>query len=279
VNASWTWDETLFAGAARDYDRGRLPYPPRLPDVMRAALHLDGTGRLLDVGCGPGSILLRVADLFAEAVGLDADPGMIAEATRLAGERGVTRATFVRGRAEELPAGLGSFRVVTFGASFHWMDRPKVASIIGSMLDPGGILIHVDTGRTAVVTGLTGLTGLVVPYDEITRLIRTYLGPLPRAGQSIRTSSPDDEDDVFRGAGFVGPACVPVPDGRILTRTIDDVVAGTFSRSASAPHLFGDRMAEFETELRDLLAGASPSGTFTARVPDTELRIWRPAAS
>ena len=30
-------------------------------------------------------------------------------------------------RAEDLPAGLGSFRVISFAQSFHWMDQPRVA--------------------------------------------------------------------------------------------------------------------------------------------------------
>jgi len=51
----WTWDESLFAGAAPYYERGRLPYSPAVADVFEHALGLDGRGRLLDVGCGPPS--------------------------------------------------------------------------------------------------------------------------------------------------------------------------------------------------------------------------------
>jgi SAM-dependent methyltransferase len=67
------WDETLYAGSAGYYAAGRLPYPPELPDVLRRELGLDGTGRLLDVGCGPGSLTLLLARLFAAVVGVEAD--------------------------------------------------------------------------------------------------------------------------------------------------------------------------------------------------------------
>lgn len=77
----WEWDETLFRGNARSYECGRLPYPPGLADAIAAALGLDGRGRLLDVGCGPGTIALRLAPLFAEVVGLDADADMLAAAS------------------------------------------------------------------------------------------------------------------------------------------------------------------------------------------------------
>ena len=35
------------------------------------------------------------------------------------------------GLLRDLSAGLGSFRAVTFAASFHWMDRPRVALVPG----------------------------------------------------------------------------------------------------------------------------------------------------
>ena len=50
---NWSWDESLFAGAAGYYEQGRLPYAPGLADVFARSLALDGRGRLLDVGCGP----------------------------------------------------------------------------------------------------------------------------------------------------------------------------------------------------------------------------------
>jgi hypothetical protein len=47
---TWSWDESLFAGAARYYEQGRLPYAPGLADVFARSLALDGQGRLLDAG-------------------------------------------------------------------------------------------------------------------------------------------------------------------------------------------------------------------------------------
>ena len=110
----WEWDETLFAGAAAYYEFGRLPYAPGLADALADALGLNGSGRLLDLGCGPGTVALKVARLFEEVVGLDADHEMLLEAERLAAQRGVRNARWVQMRAESLPGGLGQFRVITF---------------------------------------------------------------------------------------------------------------------------------------------------------------------
>ena len=271
----WEWDETLFAGAAAYYDRGRLPNAPGLPDAFKKALRLDGRARLLDVGCGPGTVTLPLAGLFREVVGLDADAEMIQEARRLAPERGVMNARWVQRRAEDLPADLGTFGVVTFAASFHWMDRRRVAGIIRRMLEPDGAVVHVDNRHQ---DGLASDENLPAPpVERIAALRRTYLGEDRRAGQGIRNSSPGDEAPVFRAAGFVGPELVIVPDDRTIVRSADDLVAEAFSLSSTAPHLFGDRLSEFEADLREVLADASPNGSFAVRLPDNELKIWRVA--
>ena len=83
---------------------------------------------------------------------------------------------------------------------------------------------------------------------------------------------------MFREAGFHGPEVVVAPDGRDLARTIDDVIAEVFSMSSTAPHLFGERRPQFENDLREVLAAAAgSSGQFGVRLPDNELKIWRPA--
>jgi SAM-dependent methyltransferase len=279
VPSSWSWDETLFAGSAQYYERGRLPYAPDLPHAFADTLAPDGRGRLLDVGCGPGTVARLVAHLFEAVVGLDPDPDMLEEAQRLATAQGIPNAQWVRHRAEELPAGLGTFRVITFAASFHWMERWKVARAVRSMLVPGGAVVHVDNHHQDSSDAEEALPYPSPPEAAIDDLRRRYLGPDRRAGQSIRNSSPDDEDDVFRASGFSGPERVRVGDGRVLTPTIDDLVAAVFSKSSTAPHLFGHRLGEFEGELRALLVASSLPGLFSVRLPDNELKIWRPSSN
>src|SRR5687768_84255 len=100
----WEWDETLYRGSAPFYVQGRPPYAPALADALAARLALDGHGRLLDVGCGPGVLALALAPFVDEAVGLDPDPEMLAEAAQRAAAVGVINARWVRARGEDLPA-------------------------------------------------------------------------------------------------------------------------------------------------------------------------------
>ena len=115
----WQWDRSLYGGSAAYYARGRLPYVSGYAALLAGTLRLNGQGRLLDVGCGPGIVALALAPYFSAVVGVDPDPEMLAEARRNAAQRGVENATWIEARAEELPAGLGVFRVMLFAQSFH----------------------------------------------------------------------------------------------------------------------------------------------------------------
>jgi SAM-dependent methyltransferase len=274
----WTWDASLFEGSASYYRRGRVPYAEGLADSLAIALDLNGQGRLLDVGCGPGVIALRLAHLFEDAVGVDPDAGMLEEARTASREGRVTNVSWVQLRAEALPAGLGTFRVITFAQSFHWMDRPKVAAVVRAMIMPDGAVVQIDPGRDGVVGHTATGPHPAVPFEEIDRLRRHYLGPDRRAGQGFRNTSPSGEDAIFQAAGFLPEVRLPVADRRILDRTTEDIVAWVFSASSTAPHLFGDELGRFEADLRALLDEASPSGHFSVPLSDTTLRIRRPGS-
>src|SRR4051794_41873768 len=102
--SGWQWDPSLYAGSARYYAQGRVSYPQDLVDALVAELGLDGSGRLLDCGSGPGSLILLLAPWFERAAALDADAEVLAEGARQVEAAGLT--TMARGnlRTEELRA-------------------------------------------------------------------------------------------------------------------------------------------------------------------------------
>lgn len=271
VMEAWRWDETLYAGSAGHYATGRMPYPPGLAEAIGTALDLDGTGRLLDVGCGPGSLTLLFAPLFAAAVGVDADADMIVEARRCTDE-----ITWRQLRAEDLPADLGTFRVVTFAQSFHWMDQALVAGRVRDMIEPDGAWVHVHASTHQGV-GDDPLPIPRPPWDRIDDLVRDYLGPVRRAGRgSLPAGTRSGEEDVMRQAGFSGPVRLSVGGGVIVDRGIDEILAAVFSLSSSTPHLFADRRDAFEADLRRLLGESSSDGHFAERTREVAVVIWRP---
>ena len=272
----WQWDETLYLGSAAYYARGRLPYAPGLARALAAALQLDGRGRLVDIGCGPGILALALSHLFEDGVGVDPDAGMLAEGERRAAAAGIGNLRWLQARAEDLPAELGPIRVATFGQSFHWMDRARVAELVLGLLEPGGALVHISDRKDAPQAADGAVPHPAPPFAAIRGLVEAYLGPVRRAGQGVlRHGSPAGEAAILRAAGFAEPEHLRVPSGGVMRRDEDDLVAWVYSLSGSAPHLFGHRRGEFERDVRAILRGASPSGSFSEEPPDTEVFIWR----
>jgi SAM-dependent methyltransferase len=269
------YDPSSYEGAAAHYRHGRPAYSPRLEAFLTAELGLDGSGRLLDVGCGPGILTVRLARLFEGAVGLDPDPAMIAEGRRAARERDTAGITWVQARAEDLPAAApGPYRLVTFGQSFYWTDEVRVAEAVYDMLEPGGALVlvgHHAGGRSVPLSPGPPR----IPHDEIEELVRKYLGPARRAGQGTTPAQALSPRDALASTRFGAPRVIFAPGIPDLTRDTESVVSGYFSMSWAAPHLFGDRAEQFADEVRELLRQRSPDGVFWDWPGDTEVMLAR----
>jgi SAM-dependent methyltransferase len=267
------YDPTIYRGSAAYYARGRPPYSRALVTTLAAEVGLDGSGRLLDVGCGPGMLTIELADHFTEAIGLDPDAEMLAEGARRAAEAGIANIRWVQALAEGIPTlDLGRFKLVTFGQSFHWTDRERVAETVYAMLEPGGALAligHAHAGRPQP----SGPGEPPIPHDLIRALLTHYLGPRRRAGQGFWTEPAERHEQVLARARFEAPRrifCAGRPD---IVQDIDGVLANYFSASFAAPHLFGERREHFETDLRAALAAHSPSGLFWDWPGDTEILL------
>jgi SAM-dependent methyltransferase len=269
------YDPTIYQGAAVYYRRGRPPYSPQLEAVLAEELGLDGTGRLLDAGCGPGVLTVRLAHLLEEAIGLDPDPDMLAEGRRAADERGIKNIRWVQALAEDLPdAAPDPCRLVTFGQSFHWTDEARTAETVYDLLEPGGamaLIVHTVEGRP--VPPSPGPPP--IPHDEIQALVEKYVGSTRRVGQGYAPTRTHRFEDVLVRTRFGEPQTVFAPGIPDLVQETDSVVSGYFSFATSAPHLFGDRTEEFANDLRDLLATRSPEGRFWDWPGDTEIVLAR----
>jgi SAM-dependent methyltransferase len=269
------YDPTLYRGAAEYYARGRPPYSAFLAPTLETELGLDGSGRLLDVGCGPGILAIQLAGCFDEAVGLDPDAEMLDEAARRARDAGVENVRWVRAVAEDIPElDLGTFRLVTFGQSFQWTDRERVAQAVYDILEPGGalaLITHAHEGRPQP----SGPDFPEIPHDEIHALIRRYLGPRRRAGQGFRSEPRDRYEDALARTRFGASRSVFAAGRPDIVRNVDGVVAGFLSMSCATPYLFGDERDAFETDLRALLAARSQTGQFWDWPGDTEILLAR----
>ncbi|KAI1422446.1 S-adenosyl-L-methionine-dependent methyltransferase [Xylaria sp. FL1777] len=98
--------------------------------------------RVLDVGCGPGDITVRIAELVGhegEVVGIDPSKERIDIAVN---ERAQPNVSFHQGKAEDLSQFPSqSFDAVFVNSTLHWVqDQPTAVKEFGRVLRPGGRL-------------------------------------------------------------------------------------------------------------------------------------------
>jgi ubiquinone/menaquinone biosynthesis C-methylase UbiE len=98
--------------------------------------------RVLDLGCGPGSITVGLAEAVApgEMVGVDVQPSQVAQAQALSASRGVMNVRFEVADVYRLPFPDGSFDAVFAHAVLMHLREPVRALVeVRRVLRPGGI--------------------------------------------------------------------------------------------------------------------------------------------
>ena len=270
------YDPSQFTGTAPYYLRGRPPYSADLSRVLAEELGLDGTGTLVDVGAGPGILAAELGSLVERVVVVEPDAGMLAEARRHLATRGLAQVDFIQATAEELPKlGLSPARLVTFGQSFHRVDRLPVAEAVHDLLEPGGAMVLVSNDYRSAPRGPLP-TDPPVPHEEIRELIRRFLGAELRSGaRTVASYVPERFEETLARTSFGRPDVVYAAGRTDIIRDIEGVIAAARSMSYAAPHLFGDRFDDFLAQLRALLERLSPTGSFWEWAGDTEIIIAR----
>jgi SAM-dependent methyltransferase len=268
------YDPTQYLGAAPYYLRGRPGYSAELASVLADELGLDGTGHLVDVGSGPGTVGVQLAGLFDHVTLLEPDPDMLAQARSHAAAAGLSWFDFVGVTAEDLPElGLSPARLVTFGQSFHRTNRLVVIETVYQLLEPGGSLVLISHDPTRPAPPAPAGTS-PIPHGQIRDLITTFLNSELRSGNRLVADySVERFEHTVQRTSFGAPRTVFAPGRPDIIRDADGVLAGCLSMSYAAPHLFGPRLDEFLAALRELLKRHSPTGRFWDWPGDTEILI------
>ncbi|TSC68151.1 MAG: methyltransferase type 12 [Parcubacteria group bacterium Gr01-1014_56] len=248
----------IFEGAARHYAQYRAPYPKELFEDIIEYFNLDGKGSLLDLGCGTGEITVPLSLHFEKVIGLDPSPDMLEEARERAQKAQAENIVWMERTAEELDSSFGSFRLTTIARAFHWMNQNEVLKKIYDLTDSGGGLAIIST------PGAKQWDQDPNPWLKAAKtVVQKYLGPERKAGitsfDSYRASQKTSAESI-QESPFQNYEKRPYPYR--LERNIDEVMGLLYSSSYATKRLFGEKVEEFEREVRTELSKLEPSGRF-----------------
>ena len=133
------------------------------PWILRIAA-AGATGDALDVGCGEGLLVQRLAPLFTTVTGIDPDPDAVARTRdRL---RGAPGATVALSSFADFDVADGRFDLIAFVATLHHMDLHPALAKAARLLRPGGRLVVVGLAANGSA-GDWILSALALPWVRL----------------------------------------------------------------------------------------------------------------
>lgn len=246
------------------YARYRLAYPDRLIARVMEIIGLRRGDSVMDLGCGPGLLTLPFAQAGLRVTAIDPEPDMLAEARRAVAEAGVA-AELLQGSSFALPDGIGPFKLVAMGRSFHWMDRAATLRSLDARVTADGAIALFDDDHPKTTENI---------WRRILRDIGNKYGreASPNVAEANSPGHRSHESWLLDSTFNRIERC-----GVIVRRTIsvDEVVGLAFSLSTSSPEKLGDLAPQFEAELRAALAEQTSCGHFTEIAELSALVAWR----
>lgn len=265
TDAAKNFEPRRFQTTVPYCSRYRLGYPDLLIQRVIARLGLKCGDAVMDLGCGPGLVAVPFAKAGMAVTCVDPEPAMLEAAKAAAADAGVVL-DLRQGSSFDLPKGIGPFKLVTMGRSFHWMDREATLKSLEPLVtrDGAAVLMHDIHTKTA---------------ENRWRRMLHELGNEYGRDESFHVEARQDpnfqaHESVLMNSAFAHVESVGVFIRRAMTA--DDIVGLAFSLSTSSPQKLGDRIGEFEARLRAKLVELSPDGRFEEIAEMTALIATRP---
>ena len=153
-----------------DSYRTNAAYVPALGAAVFSLLNPQPGERILDVGCGEGSLTERLAAAGASVVGIDTSDEMVAEAR----SRGLDARLI---DAEQLPFDR-EFDAVFSNAALHWVrDHDAMLAGVYRALKPGGRFVAEFGGHGNIAAIQVAIRSVLARHKWETNIHRFYATP------------------------------------------------------------------------------------------------------
>ncbi|GAO16616.1 uncharacterized protein UV8b_01482 [Ustilaginoidea virens] len=148
--------------------------------------HIQPHMKILDIGCGPGTITVDLARLVPQGhvTGLEREPKVLEQARALADEQGVPNVDFVQGDANALSYAQDTFDIVLCHQLLqHVKDPVGILREMRRVAKPGGIVAarEADFGSFAWYPEVAGMAQWQLLYRRVARAN----GGEPDAGRMV----------------------------------------------------------------------------------------------
>jgi ubiquinone/menaquinone biosynthesis C-methylase UbiE len=230
--------------------------------------HLRPGMRLIDCGCGPGSITIDLAQAVTpgEVIGIDLREEALTHGRTLARDRGIANVTFQAASVSQLPYADGSFDAAFACAVLQHLAAPLAAlKEMRRILKPGGVIGIADGSST--ITFRYPTNPLLEAWDKLRGLEREYRTGRPADALQLRA--------LLREAGFTrtqasgtmtteaGPPAGTLEETRRVTQNHLIRLRGTLGKLALAQGWATQQELEWMAEA--LIAWGDAPDAFYAR--------------
>ncbi|MBQ4307776.1 MAG: 23S rRNA (uracil(1939)-C(5))-methyltransferase RlmD [Lachnospiraceae bacterium] len=170
-----TGREVSFTISARSFYQVNPVQTEKLYSLVRMLGGFSGTGRVLDLYCGVGTISLFIADAVDKVTGIEVIPEAVEDARKNAENNGISSAEFIAGRAEEVLPGMeGSFDCIIVDPPRKGLDEVCINTILG-LMPPKVIYVSCDPATLARDLAKLNAGGYeiktVVPVDQFAHTV------------------------------------------------------------------------------------------------------------
>lgn len=247
ANYSTRGTMSLFTGTTEHYRQYRPGLPEAVASVLANATTPGNPSRLLDLGTGTGLVVQALLNRFDDIIAIDPDPTMLAatESSVRPNLPEVSRLRLFESSAEAFtPPNGWRADLVTICRTFHWLDQSAVLARLDSQVAPdGAIAIFADSSFWTADS----------PWKRSIRaVVQDFLGKERRAGSGTFTQHNRPYSDIMKESPFDQVEEIRIPVHRVWNAA--GVLGYLYSTSFAAPHLFEDRLDEFETAVKAALA-------------------------
>jgi SAM-dependent methyltransferase len=256
-------EPSRFAAAARYYLAGRPAYAQRLIRRIVKELHLGVEDAVLDLGCGPAQLAMLFAPFVGSVLAIDPSADMLAIGRLAARATGNIR--FKSGSSFEIGPELGTFKLVTIGRAFHWMDRPNTLRRLDAMVERGGaVALFADSHPRHRANAWV---------ESYRRIIEEYAADDVQRGRRRSADWPSNEE-ILLASPFAWLERWSVVENRSFPAA--QLVERALSMSSINETRLGTRMKPLIDDINKLASQSSHEGTLHEVIESCALVARRP---